>query len=374
MKKQFTQSLRFARIVCFIGLILSLCIVPPDTVLGETIPVNTDGTQVILDKNLATGNISNIGMTDNDHVIIVSIQDYPHSKGAIIRENVRTTEVVNRVPLSPLIDPADLHILPNGKFIVTDENKTDPSLPHVQSHRVTLIDSTSLHNTKTIDLGKENDISGLLVLQSDKDHIIVKLTSLIPIENDFTYGKDRFVWLNVNTDKIDKTILYSHARGVQKILFSSDHKYLACFFPNDEDPKDQTGILDVLDPNTGKILWHLEGSETQPIGDPFFFISPTKFVSSSAIYDITTKTHSPLIPANNLRLYCITNVTGKTDYAFFMTKAGLELWNIKTNQALRRWPDLTGQGFILMSPDLKTVSYQQGENIQFWRFDPAWLK
>mgnify|MGYP001551980442 CR=1 FL=1 len=81
----------------------------------------------------------------------------------------------------------------------------------------------------------------------------------------------------------------------------------------------------MLDPETGKILWHLEGSEKQPIGGPFFFISPTKFVSRSMIYDISTKTSTPLIPEDDPRLECLTGVPGHTGYAFFMTKGGLEL-------------------------------------------------
>jgi hypothetical protein len=259
-------------------------------------------------------------------------------------------------------------------MLIAHENPFDLSVNPPRAHKITLLSAKNMSKMTMVDVGMDNKITGMSFLGRDSERIIVQLISAIPFKNnDFTYGHDRFIILNLKTGKSEKTIPYAHARGVSKPLFSADGKYLVCLFRG-EDEDDELGILDVLDPDTGKILWHLEGSDKQPIGDPLFFISPTKFVCSSMIYDIATKTSSPLLTANDPRLYCLTEVPQHTDYAFFMTKAGLELWNIKTNQALRRWPSLTTPGLIRLSPDLKVFSFQRDQVIEFWHFDPAWLK
>ena len=314
------------------------------------------------------------GFTNKNTLILVNVEDVSRSKGSVIQQEFTTRKIISQLPLSSTVDPYKLSLSPNGNILITCENIADVSEKIREAHMIKVLDSTNLSILKTIDLGKGHHIVNISFLNGSSDRIIVQLIAAIPYkENIFTYGHDRFIVLNLKTGKAEKTISYSRARSVSVPLFSPDGKYLACLFYSDDD-NDQLGILDVLDPKTGKILWHIEGSAKQPIGDPFFFISPTRFVSSSRIYDITTKKSSPLIPANDPRLYCLKNVPQKTDYAFFMTKNGLELWNIKTRKALRRWPTLKERGYIRMSPDLKVMSFQRDKNIEFWKFDPTWLK
>ena len=375
MKIQTSQPPRFATTLLFFGLtvVCSLWLplrATPDQ--ENTVPTSTFLGKIVLRSTAPEGTIYSAGLTDADSVIIVSSQDYPHSRGEILQRDIRSQKISSRLALSALIDPADLQLLPTGKFMAARENKSDPSLPAVQSRRVTIIDTSKMKVSKTFDVGSKNDISGLLTIPTDSQHVILKMTSIIPYENDFAFGKDRFVWLNIATGKADKVLPYAHATGASEIRFSPDKKYLMCLFQNDEDESDHLGIVDVLDPHTGTILWHLQGSTQQPIGNPFFFISPTQFVSSETLFDISTKTARPWSAVTATRK-CLAVVPGHAAYAMFITPQGLELRDWRRNRTLRRWSTRSEEGGILWSPDLKTFSFTRDPLIQFWKFDPKWL-
>lgn len=371
MIKQLFSGRQIAKVLLLAGFCTKLQFASGDN--QAILPNDTAKSQIVLDTALAKGQLYDVGSTDDDHLIIVSSEDYPYSKGEILRWSIKSAKVVNRLPLSVLIDPADLSLVPNGKFLVADENKTDPSLPSVQSHRVTVIDSSTLRVVKTIDIGKENDISGLLIIPSDSKHIVVKLTSRVAVKNDFVYRNDRFEWLNIETGKIDKSLPYSQARGANSVQYSPDRKLLACLFQNDEDISDRLGIIDILDSETGKILWHIEGTEKQSVGYPLFFISPTRFISSDTVFDIKTKTAHQWAVINPSRRF-VAEVPGHSAYAMFLTDKGTELRNWKTDRLVKSWPSLKEQGRLSFSPDLKIMAYKREQIVQFWKFDPAWLK
>lgn len=332
--------------------------------------------QIALDK-ISKSFVRVVSIKDQNTIIFVSIDDLSRSKGEIIKWNLSLHKAVGRAPLSILTDPGDLTLLLGGKFLVAQDNKSDISVPEVQSHRVTVLDADQLRVLKTFDLGDKIDITVLMIEPAalfDNEHIVLKLTTLVPVENDFVYRDDRFAWLNVTTGKLDRTLPYSHARGASKILFSTDKEYLACLFQNDEDDSDHRGVIDILNAQTGEILWHLQGTERQPIGAPLFFISPTQFVSSSMLYDIETKKITPLLLKDKRPLECLNGVPQHPDYAFFMTQQGVELWNWRAKKALRRWPALKQKGTLSFSPDLRSIVFRNNSIVQFWKFDAAWLK
>ena len=79
-------------------------------------------------------------------------------------------------------------------------------------------------------------------------------------------------------------------------------------------------------------------------------------------------------PADTPTRHALAAVPGHATYAMFTTPQGLELRDWRHNRTLRRWPTLTKPGRLLWSPDLKMFSFQRNSVVQFWKFDPKWLK
>ncbi len=315
-----------------------------------------------------------LGLTEEGNAIFLSSQDLPSNKGILRLWNPRTRQTVKTLALSSRLDPAAMALAPDGRLLVSQENKSDPSLRHVQAHRLTIVSTKNLTIIKTVDFGAKNDLNGLLFEPGDNQHVIVKMTSLIPYEGDYIFGQARFAWLNLVTGKVDRTVPYEHAIGADALRLSADKRILVCLFSNEEDEKGQSGVLDVLDLKTLKSLWHLKGTDKSPVGFPCFFCSARQLVVATHIYDIKGKVHKPLLVPGDARLECLGDVPQHPPYAFFLTRQGLELWNISTNKAVRRWPSILSEGVVALSPSLHLLSFEENNKIQFWKFDPKWLR
>lgn len=324
-----------------------------------------------------------LGLTPYGTAIILSETEYNSNVGDIIRWDVSQQKEVGKTPLTKWLDSYDLRLSPDGRLLVTNANNSDQSFLKVRPYRVTALHTSDLTTAGAFDIAEDKDITGYIFLPDDPEHVVLKVLSIIPFKekdgtDNATFGKDRFEWMNLETGKIDKTLSYSHARGCDQVRFSPDKKYLACLFTDEhfdfiDDKTDRYGVVDILDPETGKILWHLQGTAKQPVGYPLFFISPTQFVSSDTLFDIAAKTAKPWSAVNASRR-CVAEVPGHPAYAMFLTETGTELRNWKTDRLVKSWPTLKEQSRISFAPDLKIFSFKRGQNVQFWKFDPTWVK
>lgn len=321
-----------------------------------------------------------VGFATKGIAILIAETSYSSNKGELVRWDISRHKIVGSIPLSQWFWTYLLTLSPDGGYTVTTNNFMGSSFPDAKAYKITVLDSSSLTTTQTIDVGAKKNCVGFLFLPNQPTYAIAKKATEIPIlgTDDSVDGNAHFEWLNLTTGKVEKTLYYNPARGCDKILQSSGEKYLACLFTDEkfdllDDKLERSGIVDILDFQTGKILWHIRGSQKQPAGDPFFFISPTQFVSSDTVFDIATKTAKPWSAVNASR-QCLAAISNHSDYALFWTPKGVELRNWKANRTLRRWPTLVKPGRVLFSPDLKMFSFKRDQNIQFWKFDAAWLK
>lgn len=319
-----------------------------------------------------------LGLSSGNIAILFSEIDSGDNVGDIVRWDIEKKNAKLKVPLGKWTETMMMTLSPDGKTIATSNQRSQKFFPHVKAYYFIGYDASNLKMKMKVKYSENKDDSGYLFLPDDKKFVVIKAQMLIPYKGDKYYVKDRFEWLNIKTGKVEKKLFYNPARGADAIALSSDKKYLVCVFTEDTsdyEPErvDRAGVVDVLDAKTGKIVWHLEGTDKKPLGFPFFFVSPTRFVSSDSEVDITKRQIKPLPLADSSRHY-LSGVPRHSAYALFSKLDGMELWNWDTKKLLRRWPTLKGNGQISWSPDLKTFSYRRASIVQFWKFDPKWLK
>lgn len=326
-----------------------------------------------------------LGFVTSDIVMLTRWKPNSNDTGHLVRWNIKSKRMLEQIPLSPWLS-SSLFLTKDGRTLATTNVRTSMMFSEVKAFRITLLPSSNLKKVRTLPVPQNKDVIGFLGLSNDTQHTIVKTLISTQSGNDVIYANDRLEWLNVNTGKVDKVLPYSPARELDRLLSSPDKKYLAGLFYSEAfDPDGQSdytplrntlereGYVDIINPATGKILWHIESSDKRPVGDPFFFISPTQFVSSDTLFDIPTKTAKPWYAVTPKRK-CLAAVPNHASYAMFVTPQGLELRDWRRKRTLRRWPTITKSGHILFSPDLKMFSFKRDSTIQFWKFDPAWLK
>lgn len=321
-----------------------------------------------------------LGLTPYGTAIIVADKDPLDGASAIVQWSITNKKVVARKPLTKWLDSYDFQMSSNGTTVITNNQRTIRFFPHVQAYRITALRTSDLKITTAVKLRENETTSGYLFEPSSPQHVVMKVQSIIPFpdKSDSYFGHDRFEWLNLQTGKRDKVLRYNSARGCDKIVFSPDKKYLLCLFQDEtvddsDDPRDLSSIIDVLDAKTGKVVWHIVGTNKQPTGEPLFFIAPNRFIAYGTVFNISQRKGRPWSAVNSLRR-CLATVPGNSRYALFLTKSGLQLRNWKTERALASWPTITKPGRILWSPDLKTFAFRWGQDVQFWKFDPKWLK
>ncbi len=326
-----------------------------------------------------------LGFTNEKSIVFLASNDVLRNKGFVAGYNVRNGRIA-RLALSKWVYGYFLTLSPNGKVLVTSENPVDPSFVDADPHRIVFISPSTLSIIR-MKIKKERDnLRGFLFSPDDVGHIILKLDTTVSSGKSSAYAHPRIEWFNLKSNMIDKVISYGAANELDRLFASPDKKYLlGLFYSETFDPygesdyipmRDQLerhGFVDVINPKTGKILWHLAGTDKQPVGDSFFFISPTRFVSSDTLFDIATHKSQHWSAVTPTRK-CLAAVPNHPNYALFLTPSGLQLRNWQKNKTLVSWPNIKKPGRILFSPDLKMFSFKRGSLIQFWRFDPKWLR
>lgn len=337
--------------------------------------------QIGLQNILGNRSVRFLGFTAHNEAMLIAEKEYLSNIGDIVKWNVARHKVKAKIPLSRWISSFNLSLSADGKWLVSNNNASDLSFRDPRAFRITIMRTEDFKVVTTKNLKEREESVGFLPLPGDNRHIIAQMLSLIPYQGDFTFGKDRLAWLNLRTGKIDKVLPYEPARECDGLLAAPGGRFLAGLFHSanffDSEAEagelDDEGFVDIIDARSGKIRWHLAATGKQPIGEPLFFISPTRFISAGTVFDIKTKTAHPWSAVTASRR-CLAGVPGHSNFALFQTKAGLQLRDWTKNRVVETWPTLKQPGRILFSPDLKMFSYGRNQAIQFWRFDPKWLR
>lgn len=321
-----------------------------------------------------------VGLTPYGTAIVVFGKNSLRNMGYVTQWSIKKRHIIAKVPLTKWVSANDMMLSSDGKHLITSNNRMDLSFSRVRSYVVSTMRTSDLKVNKRIVVKPSEDWVGCLPLPNNGQYFVAKVLTDVRGKKTgrVASGLDRFDWLNITTGKVDKSLRYNPARGCDKILFSPDKRYLACQFTDEsfdllDDKLERSGIVDIIDPNTGKILWHIQGTERIPAGEPLFFISATQFVSSDMLFNIVNKTAKPWSAVNKSR-QCVANVPGHPSYAFFLTGQGLQLRNWRRDATVATWPTLTTQGRIFFSPSLEMFGYKRGPLVEFWRLNPQWLK
>ncbi len=319
-----------------------------------------------------------LGLTPYGTAIILSETYCTSNVGDIVQWSVSQGKAVRRAPLTKWIDSYNLRLSLDGRSLVSNNARSIVFFPRARSYRITVLRSSDFKTNKAIALKKIEDSVGYLFLPDDALHVVAKRMTSIGTGKDAYSALDRFEWMNLSTGNVDKKLYYNPARGCDQIRSSPSKKYLACLFTDEyfdlkDTESERYGIVDILDARTGKILWHIQGTAKTPAGDPLFFVSPTQFVSSDTIFNIQTKT-ARRWNAITAGSRCLAVVPGHSGYALFLSKQGLQLRNWAKGRTIASWPTLTTQGRVFFAPDLEMFAYKQGPSVQFWRFNPHWLR
>ena len=240
--------------------------------------------------------------------------------------------------------------------------------PIYNPHKIFIWDLPSHHLRKTIDLGNQIHLDGA-IFYPGKTNIMI-LTAF-----DSTGTNDRIIYLNLNTGKQEKENHFALARELHhnNIIFSSDGKTMVGVFPAIESSQ---GLIDIFNFFTGKLISSYENtSDDYRIDEPYFFLSNTQIVCNRFIYNIQTKHTALLLKPHDLRLKCVAGVPGKLGYTFFLSKQGLELWNLSADKMLKQWPQIKQATHIYFSADKSAMGIynDKAANIQIWKFDPRLL-
>ncbi len=337
-------------------------------------------------RNFKGQQVAFLGFVDNQTIILTRWRSGSNDSGHILRWNIVNRKTVNEIPLSMWLD-SDLCLSSNGKTLTTTNVRMNRAFKEVKAYRTTTLSSSSLKILIAKKVPTNEDVVGFLSSDNNGNQVIIKSLKEVPIsKNESTYAADQFQWIDTISGAVEKKLYYHPARECDKLITSPNRNYLLGLFyaePFDShgesdygpyvDQLERQGFIDIISPKTGKILWHIEPSKQRPIGDPLFFISPTRFISSDTVFNIQTKTArhwNAITPTRK----CLAAVPEHPNCALFLTPKGLQLRNWQKDKLLVNWPSIKKPGRIMFSPDLKMFSFKRGSLIQFWKFDPKWLK
>lgn len=272
-----------------------------------------------------------------------------------------------------------LRLSADGKTIFTTANATPPR-KKLYLNELLVIDAENLKSIATIETRPRTNIFNPCPMGENSNKVALPVLEFTWIERLKDFAGDpeqgaRIELWNWKAGVRERTIRYSHAPGISNILFSPDDKYVACFFQGDtKDHFASSGILDIVDSETGKVYWHVEGNKDQPVGYPFVFLSPTQILCQDVSYNLTTKEVKLLFLPKDRRRKFVSGVPKHDGKVFILTKDGLELWNWTAQRVLRRWPKITKADQITLAPNFKVMAVETEGSFEFWKFDSTWLQ
>jgi hypothetical protein len=338
------------------------------------------------DKAFLKSDVRFLGFADQQTALFVIEKQNTTHQGEIIRWDIPTSKVTSSLPLSPWISAFSLRLSPDGKYLASVNVPSAKQFDNVKVYRVSVFNSSNFTSAATYEVAEKEDCAGVLFVPGEQDKVVLKMRSLIPFEDTYTYGKNRLDTFDIKTQKIVRTVSYSPGFEVDRIVPSSDGKswlmlYYSFFFNNfgeaglDEE-QDRGSVIDVINPNTGKIEWHITSTNKLSVGDPVIPFSPQEFVSSASIFNRASRTSRPwavskLRPSPSSP---ISEVPGKPQFIVIETKTGIKIRNWVKGKDIKSWQLKGKTGRTFFSPNLKTIGYKQGQQISFFNFDPTLLK
>ena len=321
-----------------------------------------------------------LGIAPNRRALFTIEKDEKPNRGYIVSWNIDTNKVAQQTPLTKWLSAFNMALSVDGRYLITDNDHISQDFTDAKGYRVTALSTSDFQMKWARPIGKDQNSGIFLPVHGDSQQMIVGIQKMIPVkgENDAFFGPIHYEFTNLSTAKVEKKLNYEHAGGASSVTASPGKKYLACAFTNNIEETltrelDRKGVVDILDAKSGKILWHLQGSDKQPVGDPLFFISPTRFISAGTVLDIQKRTAHHWSAVND-KSRCLAAVPHHPNYALFLTPGGLQLRNWSKNKTLVSWPTLKESGRITFSPDLSLFAFKRGAIVQFWKFDSKWLK
>ena len=280
--------------------------------------------------------------------------------------NLKSGRVQPHDPLPSPVDATSLLIVPALHSILFSESVVITSSTYYHPHRMFLIDIQTGRLLKTIDVGPNYHIYTSAVLPNKQNDVVVAARGPNGNANSLLY-------INLHTGKVKQEVKYPDGPLLDQddIIFSPNGKTMACIYPGDEMSPDR---IDFLETNTGKKLSAFQGDFSKhTIKAPAFFLSNTQIVCNNFIYNLKTGHTAPLLKPHDTRLRCVSSVPGALGYAFFQTKAGLELWNLSADKMVRRWAGVTQADHIYFAADHSVMGVLSDQMLTLWPFDPQTL-
>ena len=315
-------------------------------------------------------NTFSIGINAKNSALLVTNIDPSYNIGKTSWLNVKSGRITQSKANTKDLIAESLQVSPNGQIVTNYDNIGYVNRKESTVHVVRVLDSSNAQIIKRFDIGRKSHIHRIFFHPRQPNSLIITATSQVPYEGDFTQGKDRIEFWNWRQGKRYKSLSYQYARNVEDILFSPDGKYIACFFFASEG---FSGRVEFLNSATGKSMWGVDAPRQHPVDGANFFLSYTKLFCNGQVYDLSKKSITPFFKAGDRRLECVGEVESRLGMAFFTTKQGLELWNLATNKPVYRWP-IRAVDYVELSPDKNVLTIHQGSIVEFWRFNPQWLK
>ena len=194
------------------------------------------------------------------------------------------------------------------------------------------------------------------------------------------------VWNWRTSRRVLKVHRSSTMRYSNEVQLSPDSKrmvvmYLSAWAENPKTPLtpgddgSSAGQLEVMNPKSGRVAWRFE-EKTGKMRRPVFFLSNSQMVVRNLKFDLNRKKATPLFVRGpkESRLDCVGAVPGVLNRAFFLTRNGLELWDVLRQKPLHRWANIRKAGQVTLTPDRTILSARNGWKFDFYSFKPGWLK
>lgn len=332
-----------------------------------------------------------LGFTDKHQFVMATEGSYSDGLGRfywIDAQNGRLNQ-----PVSSGLINIDLSLLsPDGVFIFAIDSLSLQLSVAAQQHEtkpkfyindLKIFTSSDMKPTMYVDIGRTHHINGWTINSNNIDQVLIWSTTELPYRGSTAMLDDHLELWNWRTRRRIRRFDYGPAHAINRAVFSPDGKMVACVFL---DEQKVAGVVDVLNVETGAVIWHIQGNEKAPIDMPLFYLPDGRFVSKGNIYDVHRKTITGLLPQFP-HLSCITGAPDVSGRAFFETPSGLELWDILTAQPLKRWPQIKNVGRVFVSPDRAIIAvvcspevkngledrYFKAATVEFWKFDPRLL-
>lgn len=350
---------------CLVSVAFMTCAAAMAPVRGQASPGQAVSPSVSADTDLSRykdADASILGMPNSHEFLVAPLDTGENHRSEIDLCDSKDGRLIHKIVGNAIFDAADTGLSPDGRLVVSSASM---DLPIQNTHQIHVWDARTGRLIRTIDCGTANDIDGFAFASGSKPEIIVEVTP--------------------NRGQADKNQLWRVDPVTGRTIGKS----------TGWDP----GDIDLLDPRItifsrskrrmttmcpGEGAWSLcvHGSDGRSLAayqfdsDPYLLISKTCFFSDDLlfcngdIYNLKTGTKKSIYKKGDVRIKCLAVVPQRPDFAFFLTKRGMELWNIRTGKVVSTWPGVKNVDNIYFSGDKKAMAVHNRWRLKVFKFDP----